>query len=162
MGTFHSTTTIKCDHSALKPIADAVAYDFQNDNYKVQKDSTVTGGYVVTVTKGNIFMAVLGMQTALKVMVKPVSSGVSVDAGVGIFGQQSIPTIITLFFAWPILLTQVWGLIRQAKMDNRAIGIACEEAGKYPLKMIYCPYCGTQVVSSETVCPHCHRNICFS
>ena len=61
MGTFHSTAIFQSDHSAMSIMADAIALEFQKSGYKVKKDSTVTGGYVVSITKGNIFSAVLGL-----------------------------------------------------------------------------------------------------
>jgi hypothetical protein len=28
-----------------------------------------------------------------------------IEAGIGIFGQQAIPTLITMFVAWPVIIT---------------------------------------------------------
>lgn len=162
MGAFHSTTMIKSDYSIMSNIAEAVARDFENENYKVKTEKMVTGGYVVSVTKGNLFKAILGLQTALKVTIKPVVSGISVDAGVGLFGLQSIPSLITLLYAWPVLLTQVWGLIKQAELDDRAIAVACDTAKKVSKKKLYCPHCGTLVGLADTVCPHCNFDLRYS
>lgn len=159
MGAFHSSTTIKRDHSVMRPIANAIANEFLNEDFNVKTDSTVSGGYVVSITKGNLFQSILGLKTALTVMVVPVSSGIKVDASVGIFGQQVIPTIITLFYLWPVLLTQVWGMVKQAKLDDKAIMIACETARKIPMAKRYCTYCGKEVHPSVTVCPHCKSHL---
>ena len=161
MGTFHSTAIFQSDHSAMSIMADAIALDFQKSGYKVKKDSTVTGGYVVSITKGNIFSAVLGLQTALKVTIKPTNTGISVDAGVGLFGLQVIPTIITFYLAFPVIITQVWGLIRQAGLDDRVIEIAREIAKKNPVRKSYCPHCGKQVPSTAIVCPQCHHDLSY-
>jgi hypothetical protein len=48
---------------------------------------------------------------------------IAFEAGVGIFGQQAIPTIISMFFFWPVLLTQIWGLIQQSNLDDKAAEI---------------------------------------
>jgi len=162
MGAFHSSTTIKGDHSIMRPIANAIAKEFLSEDFNVKTDSTVSGGYVVSITKGNLFKSILGLKTALTVMIGLVSSGVKVDAGVGIFGQQIIPTIITLLYVWPVLLTQIWGMVQQAKLDDKAIMIACETAKKIPAKKLYCPYCGAEVHPSDAACPHCEGDLRFS
>lgn len=65
-----------------------------------------------------MFRAVLGLQTALKVVISPAAPHVYVKAGVGIFGQQAIPTILTVCVWWPFVIPQIWGMIRQSKLDK--------------------------------------------
>jgi hypothetical protein len=45
-----------------------------------------------------------------------------VETGVGIFGQQAIPTAVTLLVFWPVLVAQVWNMAQEAKLDEEAIG----------------------------------------
>ena len=52
MRAFHSTTMFKGDYSIMSNIAEAVARDFENENFKIKTEKKVTGGYVVSVTKG--------------------------------------------------------------------------------------------------------------
>ena len=162
MGAFHSSTMIEGDHTLMRPIATAIASEFLNEDFKVKTDSMISGGYVVSITKGNLFKAALGMNLALTVVIKPVDTGINVDASVGLIGQQAIPTYITMCFAWPVLLTQCWGLIQQAKLDDKAIQIACETAKRIPTSKSYCPYCGAEVLSSATTCPKCKNDLRFS
>lgn len=49
------------------------------------------------------------------------------EAGVSVFRQQFIPTIITMCFFSPIVIAQIWGMIKQSKLDEKAVAIA-EEA----------------------------------
>jgi uncharacterized membrane protein YqaE (UPF0057 family) len=70
------------------------------------------------VKKGNLFKAVLGLQTALKVKISNIAPHVCVTTNVGIFGQQAIPTILTVCVWWPFVITQIWGLIKQHKLDQ--------------------------------------------
>lgn len=59
------------------------------------------------------FKAVLGMRSALKVTLMHQTDGVLFDSNVGIYGQQAIPTVISMLFFWPVLIiTQIWGLVR--------------------------------------------------
>ena len=97
---------------------------FERDGYEVKVTELSTGGYDISITKGGVFKAVLGMKTALKITLTPLSDkSIAFEAGVGIFGQQAIPTIISVFFFWPVLLTQIWGLIQQSNLNDKAAEI---------------------------------------
>ena len=67
-----------------------------------------------------------------------ICSGVVIGAitGIGIFGQQVIPTIITMFIFWPVILSQLWGIVKQSQLDDRVMIIAANtiarSGGGYP------------------------------
>ena len=91
-------------------------------------------------------------------------NGVSFDAGIGIFGQQLIPTVIMLFVAWPVVLTQVWGIVKQANLDDTALMLAESVALTSPTTAkapesdyvaSYCPECGGKHDVGMKFCPHC-------
>ncbi len=63
------------------------------------------------------------MKTALNVKIEPATDGTKVDAGVGIFGQQAIPTAITLLIFWPVVIAQVWNMAQEAKLDEEALDV---------------------------------------
>ena len=46
-----------------------------------------------------------------------------VKTGVGIFAQQAVPTVITMLVLWPVLLAQIWGMIKQAKLDTHVMEV---------------------------------------
>ena len=73
-----------------------------------------------------MFKAVLGLKSALKVSLIPKDNAIAFEAGIGIFGQQAIPTIISMLFFWPVLITQIWGIVQQSKLDDKALEIAEE------------------------------------
>src|SRR5574344_764752 len=124
MGTFKSEKTFFADQSLMSGIADAVENEFRKDNFEVQSVELGSGGYDISVAKGNVFKAVLGMKSALKITIEPIPHGIHVIASVGIFGQQAIPSAITFFIAWPVLVTQIWGMVQQSQLDDKAINIA--------------------------------------
>jgi hypothetical protein len=64
------------------------------------------------------------MKTALNIKIEPVANGTTIEAGVGIFGQQAIPTAITLLVFWPVILAQVWNMAQEAKLDEEALRVA--------------------------------------
>ena len=46
------------------------------------------------------------------------------EAGVSIFKQQLVPTLITVCLFSPVVVAQIWGMIKQAKLDEKAVDIA--------------------------------------
>lgn len=162
MGTFNTKTILNGNPSLILAIADRICQEFAADGYEINREDLVSGGVDISVTKGGIFKAVLGMKTALKVTLIPQNDCISFDAGVGIFGQQAIPTVIMLFFAWPVLLTQIWGLIQQADLDDKALAAAqAVIAQSYTTTSInigftkFCTNCGNQVDVLAKYCSNC-------
>ena len=124
MGLFKSTKLF-CN---VAPHTDAVANSLMSsmryDGYEVDGVKLPSGDWDISIKKGDLFKAVLGMKTALKITLTPTSSkSIAFEAGVGIWGQQAIPTVISMLFFWPVLLTQIWGLIQQSNLDDRAAEI---------------------------------------
>ena len=85
---------VKRSPSLIPAIANRIQEEFQNESYEVSMDALSSGGYDISITKGGVFKAVLGMKTALKVTLFPQDSNIHFEAGVGIWGQQAIPTVI--------------------------------------------------------------------
>ncbi len=88
------------------------------EGYEVDGVKLPSGEWDISVKKGNLFKAVLGLQTALKIKVSPTPPHTCVSTDVGIFGQQAIPTVLTVCLWWPIAITQIWGIIKQQKLDK--------------------------------------------
>lgn len=118
MGLFKSThlfyDVAACSDTVAKNLMTSMRYE----GYEVDGVKLPSGDWDISIKKGNLFKAVLGMQTALKIVISPAAPHVYVKAGVGIFGQQVIPTILTLCVWWPFAITQIWGLVRQSKLDK--------------------------------------------
>ena len=165
MGTFNTHKIINADPSLIPAMADKITGYFKADGYDVDIQVSDLGTHDISLTKGGTFKAVLGLKTALKVTLKPEYDKVSFDAGIGIFGQQIIPALVMYFVAWPVLLTQIWGMVQQAKLDDTALMLAESVAtsnstvgktveptsissfcpncgGKHDVNMRFCPYCG--------------------
>jgi hypothetical protein len=124
MGTFDSSHTVAYVVEDLSPVAQDVMRHFEQQDFEVTETPIRTGGVQVSIRKGGIFKAIIGLKTALNVRIEPVANGTRVEAGVGIFGQQAIPTAITLLVFWPVVIAQVWNMVQQAKLDEEALGVA--------------------------------------
>lgn len=164
MATYSSKKVLKATTAQIPLIAEAIREDFAKDGFEVYIDSMMSGGRDISITKGNLFKAVLGMRSALKISLTPHQDGIFFDANVGIFGQQAIPTIISMLFFWPVLLTQIWGLIQQSALDDRALKIAEEKIQSLRQitednSTLFCTSCGSKMYLTDLVCPNCGKEI---
>lgn len=161
MAAFNTKKLILAPSSLIPTMGERISQSFVNEGFEVTSSPLSNGGYDVSITKGGMFKAVLGMKTALKVSLAPQSGNVYFDASVGIFGQQAIPTVISMFFFWPVLITQIWGMVEQSNLDDKALAIAEEVARNSSVKSSssttgrFCTNCGTQVSMQAKFCPEC-------
>lgn len=164
MGTFNTHKIINADPSLIPAMSNKITEHFKSQGYEVDVLVSDLGTYDISLTKGGMFKAVLGLKTALKVTLKSELDKVSFDAGIGIFGQQLIPALIMYFVAWPVLLTQIWGMVQQAKLDDTALMLAesmvpsTSKTSKVvePISISsYCPNCGSKHDASMRFCPSC-------
>lgn len=162
MATYSKKKLLSAHSSQIDTIAAAIQADFVRDGFEVNVDTLLSGGKDISITKGNLFKAVLGMRSALKVTLMPQTDGVLFDANVGIYGQQAIPTVISMLFFWPVLITQIWGLVEQASLDDRALALAEQaiasgsaaatpQGGSYK----FCTSCGAKLDGSSNFCSNC-------
>lgn len=165
MGTFKSSKFIHGNIINLDNVTEHVRNHFMAKGYTVESQKN-SFGYFISITKGGIFKAVLGMKTALNIDIKESASGVIVEAKIGVFGQQILPSLIMYFVAWPVLISQISGLVSQAKLDDEAIAVIeeaihiDENSNTYSTpnaqsKNIFCTECGTALDISVKFCPIC-------
>ncbi|GAA1501263.1 hypothetical protein GCM10009827_009930 [Dactylosporangium maewongense] len=105
------------------PIVADVTRHFEGAGYQVVSARTGAGAWDVDVTRTGMFRTVAGMRTALKIRLECDDQALVARAGVGVLGQQALPTLITAFVFWPVILTQVWGVVQAARIDNDAIRV---------------------------------------
>jgi hypothetical protein len=166
MGTFKSSKIINGSPSLIPLVGRDVMNYFLAKGYDVTGDSLISGGYDISVTKGGMFKAVLGMKTALKIVIRPQGGQIAIEAGVGVFGQQAIPTVISMLFFWPVLITQIWGIVKQSNLDEKSIEIAEASIIQHSKGMAgyssdpgqnnkYCVQCGTSNSEGVKFCREC-------
>lgn len=162
MATYSTQKLLDTSAAQIPQIAEAIRKDFADDGFEVYVDTLMSGGRDISITKGNLFKAVLGMRSALKISLTPRQSGVFFDANVGIYGQQAIPTIISMLFFWPVLITQIWGLVQQSSLDDRALEVAEKSINENRTEEIttkFCTNCGAKLDGSSKYCSNCGTNL---
>lgn len=164
MGTFNTQMTLNGNPSLIPEIASQIESAFKADEFTVDRQDLISGTTDISITKGGLFKAVLGMKTALNVTLKPQGNQIVFNAGVGIFGQQVIPTIISMLFFWPVLLTQIWGIVQQSKLDDKALEIAEKVIRDHGANRVsqpidnakkFCIGCGSELPTDALFCPKC-------
>jgi len=167
MATFSTTKFLNGDPSLIPTVAERIMQEFIADGFTAKSDSYAGGVYDISLAKGGVFKAVLGMKSALKVTMNPEGNGINIKAGVGIFGQQAIPSAITLLVFWPILITQIWGMVKQSKLDDKAVAIAEQVIAEHSQSGFdqpsaptsFCPNCGSKINGNVNFCPNCGGKI---
>lgn len=171
MGAFNTKTILNGNPSLIPAIADRICQVFSLDGYEINRENLMSGGVDISVTKGGMFKAIVGMKTALKITLVPQNSSISFEAGVGIFGQQALPAVISMLFFWPVLITQIWGLVQQSNLDDKALAAAQavinENGGNtyttystqtpppVPGTAKFCTNCGSKLPDNARFCSNC-------
>ena len=164
MGTFNTHKIINAAPSLIPAMSDKIISHFKAEGYEVDVQVSNLGTHDISLTKGGMFKAVIGLKTALKVTLKPEADKVSFDAGIGIFGQQLIPALVMYFVAWPVLLTQIWGMVQQSNLDDTALALAESVVSPDPSATnvvestaisSFCPNCGGKHEVGMKFCPYC-------
>lgn len=126
--------------------------------YDVSTQQNAKGGFI-SLSKGGVFRTISGLKTSLNVTLTKELNGINVEAKVGIFGQQAMPTIISMFITWPVLITQVIGMIKQAKLDDEVIAMIEDAVKKAEASEAesggFCHECGKPMEAGNDVCPSC-------
>lgn len=164
MATFSSTRRFYRAASFSDKISQNIIKDFRDNGFTVIEKSLLSGGWNISVSKGNMFKAVLGMKTALNIDIQIRENDLIIEAGVGIYGQQAIPSAISMLLFWPVLITQIWGMVQQSKLDERVMELAESTLANinsiisnFPEQQseIFCPNCGTKISENMKFCGEC-------
>ena len=124
MGAFTTKKTLYGSPSQIPAIAEQIRQAFAADGYEVRIENPANGRGIY-ITKGGFVKAALGLRSALKVTMKHTRDGnINFEAGVSIFKQQFVPTAITMCFFSPVVIAQIWGMIKQSKLNEKAVAIA--------------------------------------
>ena len=168
MAAFNTKKILNGSVVLIPLIANRIKEEFCKDGYEVSMDALSSGGYDISITKGGVFKAVLGMKTALKITLLPQGQNIQFEAGVGIWGQQVIPTVISMLFFWPVLITQIWGMVEQSKLDDRALAIAQDVIIENPSpapqqqprgSFKFCTQCGAKNFATAKFCSECGKGM---
>ena len=123
MGTFNSSTTVPYHVEDLSPVAQDVMRHFEQQDYEVTETPISTGGVQVSIRRGGVFKAIIGLKTALNVRIEPVANGTKVEAGrhlraAGHPDGDHVAGILA------VIIAQVWNMAQEAKLDEEALRVS--------------------------------------
>lgn len=178
MAVFETVRVFQASPSDLAPVAEMLAAHFRARGFEVSAERKITGDWFVSITKGGLLKSVLGLRSALNVDIARESPGiVRARAAIGIFGQQVLPSLVAYFVFWPVLIPQLWGVIRQSKLDDEAVEVVAKAletpaapqatpgaalaangtraAVAAPSGARFCSACGTALTGGARFCSNC-------
>ena len=137
MGKFSSSKIFyNCD-CYIDNVAKQFSEQMQQEGFDINAKKLSDGKWDISIKKGGMFKAILGMKSALKIEIHSASPNVLVKTGVGIFAQQAVPTVITMLVLWPVLLAQIWGVIKQAKLDTHVMEVLQQDFSTVAGQTVY-------------------------
>jgi hypothetical protein len=164
---FSSSRIFRSSADYIPVVAEDVVKTLQNEGYAVSVDELMGGDVDISISKGDFFKSILGMKTALKITMTGTADSFCVDCKVGIFGMQVVPTAISMILFWPVMITQIWGLVRQNKLDDHIYGLVeialdnhtvnTEQVEQEGIKVAFCSACGSRI--KGVFCSACGKKL---
>ena len=160
---FSQTRYFNISSNLIQPIAQDVARQLRADGYQVEVTNMIGNDVQISLCKGGMFKKVVGLQTALNLAITEEGDSIKAEATVGIFGQQVIPALVMFFVFWPVILTQIVGIIKQSNLDDYVMKLIersiSEQVTRGNLKNVsesgvFCPNCGARI-SGGKFCAEC-------
>ena len=123
---FQSSRDYKVSFSHVRGISNEVLEALESEGYSVHREELAAsasgnrgrGDIILSVTKGGFFKMVAGLKTALKCTFSETEQGFRLTQKIGLFETQAVPTTIMLVAFWPLIVTQIVGLIKSKKLDS--------------------------------------------
>ncbi len=123
---FSSSKDYRVSFSHVRGIANEVLEALESEGYSVNSEEMAAspegkrghGDIVLSVTKGGFFKMVAGLKTALKCTFSETEQGFRLSQKIGLFESQAVPTTIMLVAFWPLIVTQIVGLVKSKKLDS--------------------------------------------
>lgn len=152
---FSSSRIFFASSDLIPAVSNDVGEALKVEGYDVTSEELLGGNVEVSISKGGFFKSICGMKTALKITFAGMGANFKVDCKVGIFGQQAVPTAISMLLFWPVIITQIWGMVRQSKLDDHVLDLVDEAVKRHSAttvqvdrdgeKSSFCPQCGAHV-----------------
>lgn len=165
MAIFYTTETLIGRPYVVPAMSKAICDYFKSAGYEVKEDESSTGSKEISIAERGIFKTILGQKTALNISIQPTGDVIRFKAYAGIFGSQALRALITYYVWWPMIFTQIWGLIKQSHLDDKALEIAKSVLSSYNYtgqayaSGNYCHHCGSSTPNGTRFCPHCGSQI---
>lgn len=156
MSSFSTSKRYKATATFIPYAIDRIRESFSADGFEVNQRAGSYNQAILEVTKGDLFKKAVGLKQGLEITFETDGDFVNVDAKGTVLKDQAIASTLTLLVAWPVLIPQIIGLIKQAGLDDKAIGIIDTAHAHFENEQpTFCTHCGGRITDNPTTCPHC-------
>lgn len=157
MGTFTSTKSFKANPEFIPFVTRKIKEDFESKGFEFVTTSASMNRTVFKVVKSNLVRNITGLKQGLEVTINRNGENIDIEAKGTVVRDQALASVISLLVTWPVLITQVIGLINQSKLDTRVITVADTAYLEYKASESkeFCPHCGSLVEKGSSFCNHC-------
>ena len=156
MSTFKSTKSYEVSSSFIPSAVDAVRTALEQEGFLFEKMPGTCRKTVIEVTKENLVKHMVGLNQGLRISFESDGDRVHVDVKGIVVKNQLFPTVISALFFWPVIIPQIIGLIKQSRLDGKALAIVDAAYAAYVREVpVFCTVCGEKITALSVRCPHC-------
>ena len=174
MGAYTSIKTLMASPTQIPSIAEMIENDFRQEGFEVTSQTSVTGELMLVMNKKGFLRSFFGLDQRLYVKMNASGDKTYFEARSNILvkaivyqviltiAELLLPFLALLFFAMEV--TYIVGLVKQAKLDNRALAVAEKfetfspvtvVAAETATQTVFCTTCGKSVSAGNKFCPEC-------
>lgn len=106
----------------------------RGESFDCQDLRTEQGGVLIQVRQQGGWRALVGMQTALNVILYKDGDEITVEIGAGQWLDKAAAGVVSLFVLWPLAVTAAIGAWNQMKMPERIFGRVTDLVGRRPAR----------------------------
>lgn len=156
MSTFCTSKRYEVSSTFIPYAIERIRETFSAEGFDINQKGESINKTVLEVTKGNLVKKAIGLKQGLEITFETNGRYIDVEAKGTVLKDQAIASTITLLLAWPVMIPQIIGLINQAGLDDKAIGIIDTAYATFTNEQLtFCTHCGGRVTGNPTSCPHC-------
>lgn len=156
MSAFTSNKSYAAGATFIPYAVERIRNAFVSEGFEFSRKSDSYSRTVIQVTKGNLFVKAVGLKQGLEISFTNEDGRITVEARGTVLKDQFAASMLTLLVAWPVIIPQIIGMVRQSGLDEKVIGLTDAAYGEFCAENpSYCPHCGGKVSGNPVLCPHC-------
>jgi hypothetical protein len=174
------TRTFQAPEIDLSDLANNLSDWYRSQRFEVQMLDVHGGGVLVQASKGG-WRNVVGMSSALNVVLRQNGSTLSVEVGAGKWLDKAAAGAVSLAILWPLAVVAAWGAWKQSQLPKQTYDFIQQfitmKGASQSLPLVqpplsqpsspvdsnasfkFCPACGNSVGESDRFCSKCGHTL---
>ncbi len=162
----------------IDSLVNALSDWFRSQNFNVQQLDVHGGGVLIQASKGG-WRNVVGMASALNVVLRQNGADLTVEIGAGKWMDKVGAGAVSIFVLWPLAVTAAWGAWQQSQLPKQTFEfiqqfVSSGESSIYssatttiPVESVtistpsyrFCANCGNSVAEDARFCSKCGKPV---